>query len=199
MAGMCDCHDLVAKQPIRRDARIFHRERNKRNIQIAMHYPLHKRLARSGTYAQLRIRVFFFYALQYMRKLKRGKFRRRRTDPQTPVLDTAKLGDLGQCRIVFPQDFPRPFQQIFACLGQYHASGRPRKKLQTDFILKLPDLHRDRRLRDIDALSPGRKSLGLGNRKKCLELFDLHRVYMLLVNFSRTIFSASEMSKFDCS
>ena len=90
------------------------------------------------------------------------------------MLHTAELGDLGNRRIMLAKYLPRTLHQMLARLRQDHTPRCAGKKLQTELILELTDLHRDRRLGHIYALCPGGKGPRLGDRKKCLELSDLH-------------------------
>src|SRR5258706_15455530 len=157
MPGMGDRDDLVAEKKIGRDARILYRQRDKGNIDLAVHYLIDQRLARAGADVKLGIGKFLSDPLQDAGQLLPGKFCRRRTYTQTPKLGATKLGDLREGRIVFSKDHSRPVEQIFARLGQDHASRRSRKKLQPYFVLELTYLHRNGRLCDVDTPRPGRK------------------------------------------
>ena len=53
---MSDRNDLVAEQQIADHVRVIDRKRNKRRVDLAMHYLVDKRRARAGADCQFRVR-----------------------------------------------------------------------------------------------------------------------------------------------
>ena len=62
-----------------------------------------------------------------------------------------ELGQLIQRGVVFAQDYSRALEQVLTGFSENHAARRAHKKPGAGFDFQLPDLHADRRLRDVYA------------------------------------------------
>jgi hypothetical protein len=76
---------------------------------------------------------------------------------------------------VLAQDAARPLQQALARLRQHAPAGRADEERHPDLQFELPDLHADRRLRDVDAPGGGGEGVGLGDGRERPQLSNLHR------------------------
>ncbi len=165
---MCDRDDLVTEQRFGRYRRILNRQTDERYIDLAVKDLVNEGLACACTYGEIRIWILFPDRLQDLRQLMCREFGRRRSDPQSAVLGPGKLGDLFERRVVFAEYLPGPVEQALAGLGQYHSPRRSGEERKSHLILELADLHRDRRLRDVDATRTRRKRFSLGDSQKSL-------------------------------
>jgi hypothetical protein len=174
MIGMCYRDKLVREERFGRDIQILHGQRHERDIDLAIHYPIDKLMARAGMHRDIDIRPFSFGASELSMGAGSSRMSRSGAHTQTPEFPARDLSHLANSAVMLVQDPSRAFEQCLAGLGDDHAARCTRKKLNAELVLKLADLHRDRRLRDIQTTRTCRKRLCLGDHSEGLKLSDLH-------------------------
>src|SRR5688572_33269186 len=92
MVGVSNRDKLIGKERLGRYIQIVDRQRHKRIIDFAVHYPVDKFVACAGVYSDVYVRPVFLECQNYRRELVRRKRARRGPNTKPSSLSACYLG-----------------------------------------------------------------------------------------------------------